>query len=125
MPKEFKTADRIYRLQDGTLATEVPQGQSASLAYAAGSEVANADDQAVIKKLSTKDAGPAPENKDASRSGVEDKDAKVAVLVEGRSHEELVALAAEEGATHAPKANKTEIATEIIKARAAGGGGSD
>ena len=123
MPKEFKTADRFYRLRDGSLAREVPSGQSASLAYAAGSEVTNAEDQAAIKRL-TKDAGPAPENKDASRSGVEDKDA-VAALVEGRSHEELVALAAEEGATHAPKANKTEIATEIVKARAAGGGGSD
>ena len=123
MPKEFKTADRFYRLQDGSLAREVPPGQSASLAYAAGSEVANAEDQAAIKRLA-KDAGPAPENKDASRSGVEDKDA-VTALVEGRSHEELVALAAEEGATHATKANKTEIATEIIETRAAGGGGSD
>ena len=124
MPKEFKTADRFYRLRDGSLARAVPPGQSASLAYAAGSEVANADDRAEIRKLSTKDAGPAPENKDASRSGVEDKDA-VTALVEGRSHEELVALAAEEGATHATKANKTEIATEIIEARAAGGGDSE
>ena len=112
MPKEFKTTDRFYRLQDGSLARAVPPGQSASLAYAAGSEVANADDRAAIKKLSTKDAGPAPENKDASRSGVEDKDA-VTALVEGRSSEELVALAAEEGATHATTASQTEVDTEL------------
>lgn len=60
----FITPIRVYRIDDGSLATEADSSGSSSLAYSVGKTVADEDDIAAIKALAgIEPEVAAPENK--------------------------------------------------------------
>lgn len=117
---EFKSDSRIYRTKDRELTLDAPQG--GSLAYGRRQTVLVADISAV-QALGVKDAGAAPANKMAATpankaAGASAPRTPAEQVMYSRSKDDLVQLAKEIKAEHAPKATKAEIAEAIVVKRA-------
>lgn len=130
MPRgAFVTPVRIFRLKSGELG--LVAGDGSRLAYSSNSQVTDAGDLAELKELGVKDAGAAPENKDASRKDTENKDTPVLVpvkrseiaesLAESRSRPDLLDLATEEEidiSQFPGNVSKAAVAEAIVAKRA-------